>query len=319
MSFALPEPRRPAIDVAVALGIGLFMGLATYAQLRHTGQWIQANDFTYPWFGARELLAGRDPYITIRDAHLPWGPYLFYPAPAFLLVLPFAWLPAQIAVSVFIGLSAALLAVALTRDGHRWRLLALVSAPMIVATGAGQWSPLLTAAALWIPALGLLTAKPNLGVSLMAMQTNRSAWIVAALGGAVLLGVSLVVLPRWIPEWLALVRSNPRGYGYLTPIRSPLGVVLVLAALRWRRPDARMLLVMACLPQKLLFYDQLPLFLIPRTRREMEVVVLISLIALTIAYGETWTTPEATARLATIVIPSLFWPALVLVLRRRNA
>lgn len=301
--------------IAVAVAIGAVLGLRSWFELRRSGAWIQANDFTYAWFGARELLAGRDPYVTVKAAHLPWGPYLFYPVPTFLLAIPFAAFPPQLAGALFVCVSAALLSFALW-PLERWRLLVFVSAPMLVAAGAVQWSPLLLAGTFVLPLAGVLTAKPNLALPLVAFRPKLVA--PAIVGGLALLVVSFAFLPRWIPEWLAMARTAGPRYGYLTPIAQPMGWVLALAALRWREPEARLLLVMACVPQKLLFYDQLPLLLIPKSLRTMQVVVLISLVALAVSYRETWTSPEATARLAALVIPSMYWPALALVLMRRT-
>ena len=46
----------------------------------------------------------------------------------------------------------------------------------------------------------------------------------------------------------------------------PGGFLLFLALIRWRKPEARLLAAMACVPQTLGLYETLPLFLIPRTR-----------------------------------------------------
>jgi hypothetical protein len=44
----------------------------------------------------------------------------------------------------------------------------------------------------------------------------------------------------------------------------PLGPLLLLAFLRWRKPTGRLFLALSLLPQLLFFYDQLLLFLLPR-------------------------------------------------------
>ena len=291
------------------------MGIASWLLLIHNGPWMQGSDFTYPWFGARMILAGRDPYLAVKTAGLPWGPYLFYPVPTFLLAIPFTPFPAAIAGAVFFGLSCGLLAFWLIPHGH-WRLLIFVSGPMIVAAGSAQWSPLLVACGLWVPALGVLVAKPNIALPLLAMQTRRTALWSAVAGGGFLLALSFILVPHWLPEWLTSIRLASKYFFYLAPIRSSLGVVLLLAALRWRTPEARLLLVMACTPQKLLFYDQLALLLIPATRRQMQAAVLASGMALAYALQYSWKTGEATMRHVPPVIIGLFWPALVMVLLR---
>ena len=42
----------------------------------------------------------------------------------------------------------------------------------------------------------------------------------------------------------------------------PGGFLLVFSAAKWRRPEARLLLALACIPQTTLAYEALPLFLI---------------------------------------------------------
>jgi hypothetical protein len=306
----------PTWRATAAVAIGVVYGLLSWAQLRHVGDWIQANDFTYAWFGARELLAGRDPYVTIKAASVPWGPYLFYPVPAFILAMPVAWLPAQIAGPTFVAVSAAFLAAFLT---PRWRLLALISAPMLIATQVCQWSPLLTAAALWIPAIAVVAAKPTFVLPLAALQRSPAFVIPALVGGCFLLIISFLFLPGWIPEWLDASRLAARAGGYHIPILKPFGLPLILAALRWRTPEGRLLLAMAVMPQKMLFYDQLLLMLIPKNRREMMFLVAASLIALAFSQQFSWTTRAANDRLVPFVLFGCHLPALLLVLRRPTA
>jgi hypothetical protein len=51
----------------------------------------------------------------------------------------------------------------------------------------------------------------------------------------------------------------------------PFGFILLLAAIRWRLPEGRLLLAMACIPQSTLPYELVPLALIPGNRREMAI------------------------------------------------
>jgi hypothetical protein len=301
--------------VAISLGIGAALGIFSWAQLAHMGAWIQANDFTYVWFGARSILHGIDPYIAVKSAELPWGPYLFYPVPAFLLAVPFAPFPAQIAGPLFIGVSSAFLALLLK---PHWRLWIFISGPLLVAAQACQWTPLLVAAAIWTPAMACLAAKPTLALPLVAMQSQLRFVRPAMIGGALILALSFAIQPHWLPEWLTASRLAARAGGYWIPAATPLGAILSLAALRWRRPEARLLLVLAWMPQKLLFYDQLPLLLIPSTRREMQVAVLLSMVAFLLTLNDSWAHAEATHRLLPAVIIGLYWPALFLVFYRRK-
>jgi hypothetical protein len=81
--------------------------------------------------------------------------------------------------------------------------------------------------------------------------------------------ISLIIMPKWP---LALLRSLPAHLNYV-PLFSWFGLPIMLAALFWRRSAARLLVVMACVPQRLI-YDQLALFLIPQTLRQMVMMII---------------------------------------------
>ncbi|HEU6450987.1 MAG TPA: hypothetical protein VFT57_06175, partial [Gemmatimonadaceae bacterium] len=174
------------------------------------------------------------------------------------------------------------------------------------------WSPLIMAVA-FMPAAGFLAAmKPNLGLALLSY---RPTWR-AALGCAAVGLVSFAVLPSWLHDWHANTASL---VGHSPPILTPAGAVVLLALLRWRRPEARLLLAMACVPQLLFFADQLPLFLIPRTRREMNALVLISATTFFVWYLRWGSNPAYVLAAAPYVLWGTYLPCVVMVLRRPNA
>ncbi|MFL5575710.1 MAG: hypothetical protein ACJ79S_07080 [Gemmatimonadaceae bacterium] len=308
-----PAPSRLA-RAAVAFAIGALAGLGCYLHLRHAG--MLAGDFTWPWRAARALLEGQNPYAAIRPSGpFPFDAYFKYPLPAALVALPVAALEPHAAGALFFGVSVTLLAWALTRDGYS-RLLVLASGPLLSAATMVQWSPLLAAAAL-LPALGFVAAaKPNLG---LAAVGARPTW--RAVGGAAaLLLVSLAVLPRWPLDWLSVLRQGTEAH-YRAPVTLPGGALVLVLLLRWRRPEARLVLFLACVPQIIAFYDQLLLLLVPRTRRESMLAALLSLVAFQgwLARGglapAEWTgTTQAWPWIATL----LFAPAVVMILRRPN-
>jgi hypothetical protein len=196
-----------------------------------------------------------------------------------------------------------------------------MSAPMLQACASAQWSPLLTACALYVPTLGLLAAKPNLAIPLIGMQRSARAYVIAAIGASILLAAGFIASPHWLSGWLATIRAASAPGRYATPIGSLFGIPLALAALRWRRPEGRLLLLMACVPQKVLFYDQLPLLLIPRSRREMTFAVGCSLVAYLYALQFPWISVRAdiaTANILPAVVVGLYWPGIFMVLRRAN-
>jgi hypothetical protein len=153
-----------------------------------------------------------------------------------------------------------------------WRLWGLLSAPVLVATFQGQWSTWLTAGAV-LPWLGFVwAAKPSIGLALFAGWPSRSA----AIGGALVVLLSLIVVPGWVGEWLEVIRGTPH---YLAPILRPGGFLLLLAFLRWRRPEARMLGALALIPHTTNPYDMVPLLLIPQSRLELAAFMGLGYIA----------------------------------------
>lgn len=303
------RPSRRARAWATAC-VAILSTLGTYSCATHLDR---PTDFAFWWRGARVLLDGANPYLLRPNTPAwPLPDPLFYPLPALLFAIPLAPFVLAIAQSVFMGLSSGVLAWRLSREGM-WRLCAFVSASYVQAVHFGQWTPLLVAAAL-LPGAGMLFAvKPNLGVPLFLYRP--SWWTVA--GCAAIAVLSFIVLPSWLGDW----RANLAALGrtpHPVPILTPLGALLVLAVLRWRQPEARLLLAMACVPQLLFFADQLPLWLIPRTRREMVLLTSCSLVA-----GFVWmiwgaSRPNWLTFAAPWVVGLVYLPALVIVLIRPN-
>jgi len=153
--------------------------------------------------------------------------------------------------------------------------------------------------------------KPNLGLALAFARPTRAA----IYGGAALLVGSLVLDPAWPTKWIANLRTME---GHPPPLFTLAGAVLLAAVLRWRREDARVVLGMATVPQLPMFADQLPLMLVARTRVEAMLLALLSHIG-----GLLWLrarAPDAhpSANAALFVVAFLYYPALLLVLRRPN-
>lgn len=283
-----------------------------------------AGDFTFPWIAARALLDGREPYAAVL-AESPYRSGFFYPLPAAVIALPFAMLPATLAGAFFIGVGFAWLSYRLLASG-RWRLLVLTSAPALFAVLAVQWSPLLTAAALTGPALALAIAKPNIGVALAAAMVPgapRPARLVitTAAGAALLLGISLSVRPDWPMHWLAVLAGDTAGTQYRAPILTPYGCLAALAILRWRRPEARLLVALACVGQNGFMYDQLPLLLVPSSPLQAVALSAISHVSHIVAL---WRPPADSSILALsaqqypFTVVAMYVPCVVMILRRPN-
>jgi hypothetical protein len=104
------------------------------------------------------------------------------------------------------------------------------------------------------------------------------------------------------------------------PILRPFGFVLLLAALRWRSPEGRLILAIPFIPQTTLPYELVSLALIPATRLEMGIYV-----------GGTWIAVMAADQLqlgqglagwmATgwpVTLCAVYLPALYMLLRRQR-
>ncbi|MGZ8458675.1 MAG: hypothetical protein ACXWZS_09005 [Gemmatirosa sp.] len=299
----LTRPER----VVVGLGVATLGAIRTWGSL-HPAPALLGKDFTYPWRAARALLAGHNPY----DVVVPSGPYpleshLPYPLTAAFPALPVAHLPVDVAATVFMAASCFLFGYAFSRDGL-WRLWALASIAFVLATALAQWTPLLIAGALLPGAAWALAVKPTLGLALFAYRPGR--WPV--IGGALLVLAALALVPSWPLDWLRAVRTLPE---HPLPILRPLGWLPLLALLRWRLPEARLVATMALVPQNLYFYDQLPLWLVPWNALGTLALTAGSWIAWTIAARDCPTDfcgPSA----APWVIALLYLPATVLALAR---
>ena len=297
--------------------IGILAFLYCRAQMVALGSGPVASDFTWHWLAARAVLAGKSPYEVV----VPGGPmqlnagYL-YPLPAAIVTIPFAiFLSPVMAASVFAGVSAALLTIGLLRTNAQ-RLPILGGVPFFWAVSSAQLSLISTAGAL-LPGLGWLSVlKPNIGLAFVAHRPTRSM----VLGGALLTALAFIIQPDWLVRWLETIRDrNPGNYGM--PLRFLGGPLLLLAITRWRRPEARLLLVMACIPQSLLFYDQLPLALVPRTKNEAMILVILSFAGYMVS---SWmlppspTTAQVSVMYGPAIVLTLYLPCLIMVLRRPN-
>lgn len=257
VSASRPGAMKAGDQLITALVLGGWGAFIAYFAMESHPQHV-AKDFSYPWRAARALLAGDNPYEVIRAVgEYPFNSGLMYPLPAALVAMPFSQLRPEIAGALFVGVSSALLGWAMLRDcPHRLPL--FVSAPFIQAVILGQWSPLLTAAAL-LPTLQFLAAaKPTVGLAAWMYQPSRRAVI----GGVILVALSFLVLPSWLGDWREAIGSTSK---YRGPATTLLGCFLLLGLLRWRRREGRLFVAMSLIPQLPVFYDALILWLIPST------------------------------------------------------
>jgi hypothetical protein len=218
------------------------------------------SDIAPIWAGARALLRGQNPYDIVGpgrsfDTTFP----LIYPLTAVLTLAPLALAPLRWADLIFVTLGFGLFTWAVTRRGQLTpALVALVSLPALMVLQTSQWSLLLTGAAL-LPSLGfLLVAKPTIGLALFgAFPSWRTA-----IGCVVFLSLSVLIWPTWLADWHAGLVTAPHVVAPITRVGGPL---VLLALLKWRRADARLLAGLACVPHTTALYEITPLFLIAET------------------------------------------------------
>jgi hypothetical protein len=151
--------------------------------------------------------------------------------------------------------------------------------------------------------------KPNVG---LAVFLYRPSWRMVG-GGALLLALSFALWPTWVPEWLASLRTGVPMR--VVPILTPAGPFLLLSLLRWRRPEARLLLGYACIPQAPWFYDQLILALIPGTAKEAMTYTLVTQVSLFAWFFLRGADPSHGTWL---IAAALYLPLVPMILRRPN-
>lgn len=299
-------PQRTRLWLSLALGcVAAVLVWAHDVDAKAVGDWDQC------WIAGRALLQGKSPYAAVNAESSPWP--LIYPLPAVLVSLPFTPLPLPFARAAFTGVTSALLAYGLSA---RWLgLLPFASGAYFWALMGVQWVPLLVAAVLlpWLSAL--LVVKPTTGLVLWAGWPSR----IAVVGGIVLLAASFAIDPWWVGKWRTSVGA---GIVYHVPlVMRPFGWVLLLAALRWRRPEGRFLTAFALMPQAAMPYDALPLLLIPRTF--LERVIFVAGTQLLALVGMAKLGAASPAAFADSLWPATllfaYLPALIMVLRTKNA
>jgi len=220
----------------------------------------EASDLAPIWASARAWLHHQDPYDAVGPGR--WFDTVFpqiYPMTAIITVAPLALIPLRWADALFVGLGFGLFTWAVTTK----RLLtpvviALVSLGALMAIQTSQWSLLLTGAAL-VPGFGwLLIAKPTVGLALFAAFPRWKT----AIGCGMFFLLATLLWPEWITEWRATLASAPH---VIPPITRTVGPFVLLALVKWRRADARLLVALACVPHTTAPYETIPLFLIPQT------------------------------------------------------
>jgi hypothetical protein len=302
---AVPASPTRSRRLLIAIGIGLFAAGASWFAT-HRSAFGAPPDFHWSWVAAKAMLEGENPYTV--------GSY--YPLPAFITAAPFTFFPSDVATALFSAVTSAILAWVVTRTSYD-RLPIFLSASFAHGAVQGQWSMLL-AAAVFAPSLSAVGAiKPNIGLAILAY---RPTWR-AALAMLAFAAVGLLIMPDWPKHWLATFGGTPTAGTaiHTSPLKSPAGVIALLALLRWRRPEARLLAMMAVVPQSPFVYEVLPLFAVAKTRFQCYALVIGTDLAL--AYYALAPKKDMVAFFhnnGIAVFVCVYLPALILVLRRPN-
>jgi SAM-dependent methyltransferase len=305
--------RRLVVCLLLALVAGHYARFAALTRPIHP-------DVGQVWFAARAVLHGQKPYALIGPGlAFEWEAPLFYPLPAALVALPLSPFPLDIATALFMAVGVFGLAWALTAEGYGplWGMLSIC---MYQAVRIAQWAPLLAGAYIFAPLSVVLIAKPTVGAAVWAAKPSR--W--AIFGGAFLILLSFALQPGWVPEWRHALSAASVGAGkafpYTAPISYPGGFLALLALLRWRRPEARLLAVLAMVPQTTLPYEGLLLFLIPRGWKQGLALTALSWanVAFVRAVLEPHTLTETILAYGPTMVLFLYLPATIMVLRRSN-
>jgi hypothetical protein len=299
-----PLTSRVRITIAVALGlcVGGLSIIVYHSAVPPVSDWDQVYQSVYT------LWHGGDPYGVVRNGGFPTN----YPLTTYVLSMPLGLLPLTVARAAFVGVGSGVLAYALTTRGL-WGLATFGSASWLAAFFMCQWSPFLVGASAF-PALAAfnLLLKPTVGLAIAGMQPRARAlpW------AAAVVALTIALWPWWPLAWLGAIRASDT---VMSPVLRPGGFLLLLALLRWRLPEGRLLALLAVVPQTSMLYDTLPLFLIPDSARELLWLTVLSLVGAGLSFTlvhETTLTATIAARWPYLLV-SLYLPALFMVLRRQ--
>ena len=261
-------------SLSLALFIGLVVGILRVWLAREIRPLLGngGGDFSFATRIAHDLWAGRDPYdYPVLPDSVP------YPLPAGLVAMPYAVFEDEVASGVFMGLSSSILAWCMLGKKKTWPLLVFLSWPFAYAVLFSQWTPIIMC--IWyLPILlPLILVKPHIAFPLVVTgKFSKGGLILAFLLGI----ISLVIQPDWPLAWFEKTGTY-KGLPLLLSL--PLGPVILLAILKYRDKRAWLMILLALMPQRVL-YDQLPLLLIATNEFELIFLVFLSWITLPVLF-----------------------------------
>jgi hypothetical protein len=268
---------------------------------------VRAGDIGAPLLGLQSFLSGHSAYWEIFYYEHGNIPAVLYPFTTMLALYPFTILPLPLIAPCFCALIATIFAYSLLYDNKPWRLLVFFSIPYLTALQSVQFVPLLASAFLLPCLLPVAVLKPQLGIVLLAAGKWSRATVIATI---MIVAGSIIIYPTWPMEWFR--NGNLSYYEGKIPVLQGVGCILLFSALKWRDRRARMLLVMSLIPQRI-WYDQLMLFLIPETRKQLYILLIGSLLSLIWSFRPKWSFALQDSSSWAHVIYLLYIPSLLLI------
>jgi hypothetical protein len=285
---------------------GIIIGIASlFMPISTVYHGAKLGDLCAPLFSMKSFLSGQPAYGVQFYNNVP---VTAYPFTAMLMLYPFTFLPLTLIGPLFCTISTSIFAYALLRDNKPWKLFVLLSPPFIFSINSMQFVPLITSALLLPSLLPLSILKPQLGFALIAAgKWSYRTFLITLLT----LAASLVVYPNWIIDWLKH-GVHFSVYAGKIPAFQGLGCILLLSLIKWRSRSSRLLSAMALAPQRL-WYDQLMLFLIPETARQLCFLLIGSWLSVFLSMANGWFMQPSEPRSWIFVICFLYFPTLCLI------
>jgi hypothetical protein len=296
---------KSRILIAILVG-GIAAYLTTVLPVTVVYKDVPLGDICCPLLQFKNFMLNHSAYrpmITINHS----TPVVAYPFTAVLFLSPLWLFPLTWIGPIFCGLTSSVFAYALLHDGKPWKLLILASPAYLTSISSIQYAPLL-AAAFYLPfLLPLAVIKPQLGIPLLAAGRWSKTTLLAALS---IVLVSLAVYPAWPFDWLT--NMNFGSYDGKIPVFQGAGFLLLLSAFKWRDERARLLLAMALMPQRL-WYDQLVLLLIPRTRIQLYILLIGAWLSVLVSPGGLMHTTVRDQTALVAVVSFVYLPLLCII------
>ena len=302
------------------IGVGLTLAIIAVVYLSHYERALTNyhSDLDVQLAGARFLLAGRNPYQLIGPGReFRWGGTLYHPAPTLILISPLAGLGLATARAVFVAITVFLFGFAMVKTRQPpWRYVMLLTIAAQSALLLVQWSFLLAAAWLLPWVASVLVVKPNIAAAIVGARLEKRFLWPVLVGSVALISVSFIVAPHWPRWWLESLAADPNRSAAIA--RSG-GFLLLLSGLKWRRSEARLLLLLSIVPQTLGHYDALLLFFVPdRASQAIALAALSHFLNLLNLGDRPATLNDAVVASGIRVVHYLYLPSLLFVLSRPN-